>query len=66
MAERLTDTIAGLVFVTLGRVPDEGDRIVVDGASVEVLHVENTRIQRLRVTRTPDESAPDGESDAQA
>ena len=60
------DTIAGLVFVTLGRVPDEGDRIVVDGASVEVLRVENTRIQRLRVTRTLDESAPDGESDAQA
>ena len=59
------DTIAGLVFVTLGRVPDEGDRIVVDGASVEVLRVENTRIRRLRVARIPAESGPDGEGGAQ-
>ena len=54
------DTIAGLVFVTLGRVPDEGDRISMNGASVEVLRVENTRIRRLRVARTPAKSGPDG------
>jgi CBS domain containing-hemolysin-like protein len=57
------DTIAGLVFVTLGRVPDEGDRIAVDGASVQVLRIENTRIQRLKVTKLPVESGSDGEGD---
>lgn len=55
------DTIAGLVFVTLGRVPDEGDRISVDGASIQVLNVENTRIQRLKVLRNPIKSSSDDE-----
>ena len=45
------DTVAGLVFVTLGRVPDDGDRITVDGVRIEVLRVENTRIKRLKVTK---------------
>ena len=56
------DTIAGLVFVTLGRVPDEGDRISVDGASIQVLNVENTRIQRLKVVRNPIKSSSDDEA----
>ncbi len=55
------DTIAGLVFVTLGRVPDEGDRVSVDGASIQVLNVENTRIQRLKVLRNPIKSSSDDE-----
>ena len=57
------DTIAGLVFVTLGRVPDEGDRISVDGASIQVLNVENTRIQRLKVLKNPIKSSSDDEDD---
>lgn len=45
------DTVGGLAFLTLGHVPDEGEMLAVDGASIEVLRVDNTRIRRVRLVR---------------
>lgn len=45
------DTVGGLVFLTLGHVPEEGEKLEVDGVSIEVLRVDNTRIRRLRLVR---------------
>jgi putative hemolysin len=42
-------TMAGLVFGELGRQPEPGDEVRVDGIRLSVLEVEGTRIQRLEV-----------------
>jgi CBS domain containing-hemolysin-like protein len=42
----------------LGRVPDEGDAVVVDGVRVEVERMAGRRVERVRVSEVPDE---DGE-----
>ncbi len=44
------DTVGGLVFLSLGHVPDEGEKLDVDGVSIEVLRVDNTRIRLVRLT----------------
>jgi CBS domain containing-hemolysin-like protein len=41
--------MAGLVFGELGRQPEPGDEVRVDGIRLSVLEVEGTRIQRLEV-----------------
>jgi CBS domain containing-hemolysin-like protein len=43
------DTLAGLVFTSLGRVPDVGDRARFDAADIVVLAVVGRRIKRVRV-----------------
>ena len=45
------DTVGGLVFLRLGHVPEEGEKLEVDGVSIEVLRVDNTRIRRVRLVR---------------
>jgi putative hemolysin len=42
-------TMAGLVFGALGRAPEVGDSILVDGLRLTVLEIEGTRILRLEV-----------------
>jgi len=42
-------TMAGLVFGNLGRAPEVGDSVVVDGVRLTVLEVEGTRIVKLEV-----------------
>ncbi|NUT99588.1 MAG: HlyC/CorC family transporter, partial [Saccharothrix sp.] len=45
-------TIAGLVLVLLGRIPERpGDRVEVSGWTVEVLGVEHHAITSVRLTR---------------
>ena len=43
------DTLGGLVFSQLGKVPDVGDRAVFDGAEIEVLDVSGRKVERVRV-----------------
>jgi putative hemolysin len=43
-------TLAGLVFATLGRRPQPGDRVELDAVRIEVEQVEGLRITRLVVT----------------
>ena len=44
------DTLGGLVYHELGKVPVEGDEISVDGCLVRVLGTQGRRIKKLRVT----------------
>ena len=45
------DTVAGLVFLSLGHVPIEGETLDLEQVRIEVLRVDNTRIRRLRLIR---------------
>ncbi len=44
------DTIGGLVFGALGRLPRMGDQVAIDGARFRVEQVDERRIVRLRMT----------------
>jgi putative hemolysin len=56
-------TMAGLVFGELGRAPEVGDVVAVDGLKLGVIEVEGSRILRLEVEFAP-EAAPADESSA--
>ena len=43
-------TLAGLVFDSLGRYPDQGDTVAVDGVEIRVDGVDGLRITDLQVT----------------
>jgi magnesium and cobalt transporter len=45
------DTIGGLVYTTLGHVPDQDEEIVLPEVTVKVLAVDGPRILTVRVTR---------------
>ena len=45
------ETVGGLVFSALGRVPNPGDTADVGDGRIEVLEVEGSRIQRVSVSR---------------
>jgi putative hemolysin len=47
-------TVAGLVLDRLGRLPDPGDTVRVDGWQLEVLAVDHRAITRLRLTPSSD------------
>ncbi len=49
-------TIAGFVFGRLGRAPEEGDEVEVDGVRFHVVRVEGTRIERLEAEFRPEET----------
>jgi putative hemolysin len=42
-------TMAGMVFGELGRAPEVGDEVQVDGLALRVIEIEGSRIQRLEV-----------------
>ncbi|MDX6438607.1 MAG: magnesium and cobalt exporter, family [Gaiellaceae bacterium] len=42
-------TMAGTVFGALGRAPEIGDEVTIDGLSLRVIEIEGSRIQRLEV-----------------
>jgi putative hemolysin len=52
------ETVAGYVLAELGRLPEVGDEIVVEGRTVTVLELDGRRIARLRVGAAP-EPPPD-------
>ena len=45
------DTVGGLIFSTLGHVPEVGETVEVDGLRLRVEHMEGRRITRVRLTR---------------
>ncbi|MCC7018290.1 MAG: HlyC/CorC family transporter [Ardenticatenales bacterium] len=51
------ETVGGLVFSALGRVPSPGDSATIGDARIEVLDVEGSRILRVRVVRLRTEAA---------
>ena len=58
------DTVGGLLFNELGRVPTEGESVVVDGLTLVAERVEGNRIGRIRiVARSPVGSGSAGGED---
>jgi len=57
------DTLGGLIYSRLGRIPEVGDNISVDDVGVEVMSVEGQRIDKVKVVlpRT-DTGSPDSPS----
>ncbi len=51
-------TIAGVVMDRLGRVPDAGETIALDGCTLTVEALDGTAIERLRVDLWPSPSSP--------
>ena len=47
------DTVGGLVYARLGRIPNPGDEVVTDGLRVHVLTTLGRRIKKVRITRIP-------------
>jgi len=47
------DTVGGLVYHELGKVPNVGDEIRVDGCLVSVLSTNGRRVKKVRVTKAP-------------
>jgi putative hemolysin len=51
-------TVAGLALDRLGRLPEPGDTVQVDGFQLEVLAVEHRAITRLRLIPSSDDQQP--------
>jgi CBS domain containing-hemolysin-like protein len=47
-------TLAGLLLESLKRIPLVGEVMVVNGWRLEIMEVENNRIERVLVSRLPD------------
>lgn len=46
-----SDTLGGLVYSQLGKVPDPGDVVMLDGVKIVVISVTGRRIKKVRVTK---------------
>jgi putative hemolysin len=55
------ETVAGYVIARLGRIPEVGDAVLVEGTRIEVAEMEGRRIARVAVTPNP----AAGQDDAQ-
>jgi putative hemolysin len=51
------ETVAGYVIARLGRVPDVGDAVLVEGTRIEVAEMEGRRVTRVAVTPPDPEPA---------
>ncbi len=54
-------TVSGWIMDTLGRIPEEGDEISVDGLHVRVTRVEHRRVLECQVERVREAAEGDGE-----
>jgi len=59
------DTVGGFVVVTLGRIPDAGERFEHERLRITVLDAEPTRVKRVRIEVIPADE-PAGDDSAQA
>lgn len=53
------ETVGGFVMAELGRVPEAGDVIEVEGASLRVLAMDGRRVGRVQISRGPDTGPPE-------
>jgi CBS domain containing-hemolysin-like protein len=58
------DTVGGLIFSTLGHVPNVGEEVVVAPYRLVVERLQGRRITRVRITELPPETHPDAEPEA--
>lgn len=61
LPEKVSDTLAGLIIETLGRVPENRETILIGGVMFTVLEMSGNRILRVRVEKSPE--AARGESE---
>jgi CBS domain containing-hemolysin-like protein len=54
------DTLGGLLYHELGKVPNVGDEVRVDGAQVTVLTTTGRRVRKVRVMKVPPEAVTAG------
>ncbi|NUQ39048.1 MAG: MFS transporter [Caldilineales bacterium] len=54
-------TLAGVIFSHLQRVPDVGDTLDLDGARIEILAVNDNRIEQVRLSVVAAQEGPTGE-----
>jgi CBS domain containing-hemolysin-like protein len=59
------DTVGGLMLDLMGRVPDNGDSVIVDGFRLTAVEVRGRRIGRVRIEPTRARTAPFGEDEAE-
>ncbi|MCP2163826.1 hemolysin family protein [Goodfellowiella coeruleoviolacea] len=64
MPEGDYETLAGLVLARLGRIPDVGDEVRVDGWRLTVMLMDRHRIAELRLARAPEPVTPTGDGGA--
>ncbi|HUY64909.1 MAG TPA: hemolysin family protein [Acidimicrobiales bacterium] len=55
------DTVGGLLFNVLGRIPAQGESVEVDGLRLVAERVQGNRIGRIRITRLAADAAPSPE-----
>jgi CBS domain containing-hemolysin-like protein len=60
--ERAYDTIGGLVFGNLGRLPEVGDSVVLDGHRLTVGTMDGKRVASVRLSHAPNEPTHDTET----
>lgn len=58
LPEGTYETLAGLFLARHGRIPAAGERLTVEGATLEVLEATERRITRLKVTLPPEDPPP--------
>lgn len=58
LADERYDTVGGLVFGRLGRLPKEGDTVDVEGHRLSVVAVDGRRVAQVRVQRAAPRAAP--------
>ncbi len=54
-----SDTLGGLVYSNLGRVPAVGDKVRIENVEITVLSVVRRQIKKVKVVRLPVEKEPD-------
>jgi putative hemolysin len=59
------DSVAGWINTALGTIPQSGQKLDLDGVSVEVLSADRRRIHKVRVTLKEPKAAPPKESSAE-
>lgn len=57
------DTLGGLLYSELGRVPAVNDEVIIDGVKLTVLSVSGRRIKKIKATKLDESPAGDKQSD---
>jgi putative hemolysin len=57
LPEKVSDTVAGLIIETLGRVPENRETILIGNVMFTILEMNGNRIVRVRVEKSPEAAA---------
>jgi len=60
------ETLAGFIFNRAGRLVEEGERIAYEDITIRIEQVDNTRIQKARITQPEVSGGEEGQADAEA